>query len=362
MIGVKFCWAEYPTEDRNVKAKCIAYLRNSKNGETLYAGAVYKGKYSELKSYRKSLRFTALHRLINRPIFSITPFEDFDITKYKRFLKKLPNQKNKFPSEKSKKIQIIQNFLLTYEAEHVGLKSNKNNIEISKSKIASEDGNILVDLGNKLVDGKITPITQSYSTYSNILEMFKNSSIKIPTKTNEFEDVTEEYNIITAYSLPQEKLNKIGISYVLEKPKYYTREFNNMTLQYPKNIKRVPQPASTRTIWMQLSNKKLACIIYDYTPSINLLIYTGCIGPYHPNISKIEKTRMYNIAAGRYYKKPVIIETETDDFINELGRAITLYGVKDYIQDFTEQKMSPFKRTLYFIASPVINLIEYFLQ
>lgn len=361
MIGVKFCWAEYPIENRNVKAKCIAYIRNSKNGYTLYAGAVYKGKHSELKSYRKSLRFTALHRLINRPIFSITPFDDIDITKYKRFIKKLPNQQNKFHTDNAKKTQIIQNFLLTYEAEHIGLKSNKNLIEISKSKIANEEGNINVELGNKLQDGVITPISQSFSTYSNITDMIKNSSIKIPSKTNEFEDVSEEYNIITALSLPQEKLNKIGISYVLEKPKYYTREFNNTTLQYPKNLTRLPQPALTRTIWMQLSNKKLACIVYDYTPSINLLIYTGCIGPYHPNISRVEKTRMYNIAVGRYYKKPVIIETETHDFIKELGRAIALYGVKNYIQEFTERKMSPFKRTLYTIASPVINFLEYFL-
>jgi len=362
MIGVKFCWAEFPLEDKEVKAKCIAYIRNSKNGHTLYAGAVYKGKKSELKSFRKSLRYTSLYRLINRPIFCITPCNEIDLSKYKRFMKKLPNQNNKFLSEKSKKTQIIQNFLLTYEAEKVGLKSNKNIIEISKTKIINIEGIIKVQLGNELCEGKITPVSNTYSINSYIIDLLKSSGTKIQNSTEEFEDILKECNVIDILNQSYESLNKIGISFKKEQSKYCTRINNGIIIKYPRNLKRLEQPPCTRTMWMQLSNKKIACIIYDYTPSINLLIYTGCISPYHENISKIEKTHIYNIAVRRYYKKPVIIKINTDNFIKELGNAISLYGVKNYIEDYEEENMSLFKKTLFNIAYPIIGIIEYFLK
>ena len=133
-LPVSFSWiSPKSSSSSNFVTYCFAYIRDPKTYDILYAGVKYEGLFSYLKSYKSSLRKTAVERLLRRPIYA-----NFSLGDDESYKNKLKDPKFKFNgiglNDEIKKTNSLGKFFiycaLNQEFSNLGIFTKKSGTDV----------------------------------------------------------------------------------------------------------------------------------------------------------------------------------------------------------------------------------------
>lgn len=230
-LPVSFAWIPHQFKnDGSCITYCFAYIRDPKTYNVIYAGVKYKGKFCDLKFYKKSLRKTAIERLKKKPIFAI--FSLGDDEKYKENLTNPSFRFNGFSSyeKDAKKTTALGKFFiycaLNQTYSDLGICANKSSsdfkfylsndkYEVVLNKNASGEEICHVKCGYEFRGNELKRIILSPQLIESIFSMRKRAKFY---GANKLRQPFEKY-----YELDKLFLEQFGVSQTIhkEKPKKY---------------------------------------------------------------------------------------------------------------------------------------------